>query len=327
MPLASPQEIAVILSTYNPLHRQFDYTERLRTNPPLLAHYTSIQVAEQIIKNEEIWLSHPFHMNDLEELRFGMLQGVQHFPIYAQAAAGTPSRTQRLLDAFSHYVLYMNENTLVDTYVLCLCEHAPDDKDEVLSMWRSYASQGHGIALVFNTRNLPDPPQAPLRIAKVIYGTSDDRIALLRARLEEWANITRSANLIDDRLYLAAYAAFLFIKSFALVTKHKGFQEEREWRIIYDPEFDPDKRLVHQFDYFIGPRGTEPKLKFKIAPVLGGAPDSLSLARLVEFIVLGPSLSSPIAKSGFSRVLGGTCLQGFEDRVYASTIPLRPITG
>jgi hypothetical protein len=231
---------------------------------------------------------------------------------------------------FNFYVGHMSENTLVDTYVLCLCEHEPHDTDGVLSMWRSYASQGHGIALVFNTRNIPDPPQAPLRIAKVIYGTPADRVARLQASLAAWADITRSANLADDRLHLAANAAFQFIKAFALVTKHKGFQEEREWRIIYYPEFDPGKHLVDQLGYFIGPRGAEPKLKFKIAPVppvQGGAPDSLSLALLVEFIVLGPSLSSPIAKSAFSRVLRGTCLQGFEDRVYASTIPLRPSMG
>jgi hypothetical protein len=84
---------------------------------------------------------------------------------------------------------------------------------------------------------------------------------------------------------------------------------------------------VNQCSYFIGPRGAEPKLKFKIAPLLGGLPDSLSLARLLEFMVLGPSVSSPIAISGFSRVLRGTCLQGFEDRVRASTIPLRPTMG
>jgi hypothetical protein len=166
MPVPTSQEINAILAAYHPLHRQFDCTERLRTNPPLLAHYTSIQVAEQIIKNEEIWLSHPFYMNDLEELRFGMLQGIQHFPMYAQAAEPTSPRTKRLLDAFNHYVGHMNENTLVDTYVLCLCEHVPSDKDGALSMWRSYASQGHGIALVFNTRNIPDPPQAPLQIAR-----------------------------------------------------------------------------------------------------------------------------------------------------------------
>jgi hypothetical protein len=173
-------------------------------------------------------------------------------------------------------------------------------------------------------RNIPNPPQAPLRIAKVIYGSTDERVKILRNGLEEWAKITRAENLANNHLYLAALGAFQFIKAFALITKHKGFDEEAEWRIIYVPENDPDKRLVDQFGYFISPRGVEPKLKFKIAPVLGGPPDSLSLAHLVEFILLGPSISSPIAQSAFSRVLDGTCLKDFGDRVFASTIPLRP---
>jgi hypothetical protein len=322
-----PKEASAILATYNTLHQIFDCNERLRNDPPLLAHYTSIQVVEQIIKNEEIWLSHPFYMNDLSELRFGMLQGMQDLPTYAQAAVATQERTRLLLEAFNFYVGHMNENTLVNTYVLCLSEHAPGDTDGMLSMWRSYASQGHGIALVFNTRNIPNPPQAPLTIAKVIYGSQEERIQLLRKGLEEWVEITRTANLADDRLYLAALGAFQFIKAFALMTKHKGFDEEAEWRIIYVPENDPDRRLVNQFGYFISPRGVEPKLKFKIAPVLGGPPASMSLARLVEFILLGPSISSPIAKSAFSRVLDGTCLKDFGDRVFASTIPLRPTAG
>jgi hypothetical protein len=322
-----PKEASAILATYNTLHGIFDCNERLQNDPPLLAHYTSIQVVEQIIKNEEIWLSHPFYMNDLSELRFGMLQGMQDFPAYAQGAVATQERRRLLLEAFNFYVGHMNENTLVDTYVLCLSEHAPGDKDGILSMWRSYASQGHGVALVFNTHNIPNPPQAPLTIAKVIYGSTEERIRLLRKGLEDWAEITRTANLADDRLYLAALGAFQFIKAFALMTKHKGFDEEAEWRIIYVPENDPDRRLVQQFSYFTSPRGVEPKLKFKIVPVLGGPPDSLSLARLVEFILLGPSISSPIAKSAFSRVLDGTCLKDFGDRVFASTIPLRPAAG
>jgi hypothetical protein len=318
------KDARAILASYDTLHSKFDCTERLRDNPPLLAHYTSIHVAEQIIKNEEIWLSHPFYMNDHSELRFGMLQGIQHFPSYVQAAVATPQRTRLLLEAFNFYVGHMNENTLLNTYVLCLSEHAADDKDGILSMWRSYASQGHGVALIFNMRNIPNPPQAPLRIAKVIYGSPDERKRFLRDGLEDWSKITRAADLDDNQLYLAALGAFQFIKAFALITKHKGFDEEAEWRIIYVPEYDPDNRLVSQFGYFISPRGVEPKLKFKIAPVLGGQPESLSLANLVEFILLGPSISSPIAKSAFSRILSDTCLKDFGDRVFASTIPLRP---
>jgi hypothetical protein len=62
----------------------------------------------------------------------------------------------------------------------------------------------------------------------------------------------------DDRLYLAALAAFNFVKSSSLLTKHDGFSEEKEWRIVYVPEGDPLGYLKACLDYFIGPRGLEP---------------------------------------------------------------------
>ena len=46
----------------------------LVNNHPLLAHYTSIDVIEKILRSEEIWFSNPLFMNDLEEMRFGMLE-------------------------------------------------------------------------------------------------------------------------------------------------------------------------------------------------------------------------------------------------------------
>ena len=112
-----PKDANAILAKYNTLHDIFDCTERLRNDPPLLAHYTSIEVIEKIIKNEEIWLSLPFYMNDLSELRFGMLQGIQVFPAYALPAVATQERVRLILEAFNFYVGHMNEHTLVDTYV------------------------------------------------------------------------------------------------------------------------------------------------------------------------------------------------------------------
>jgi len=115
-----PAQAKVIIDRYQAtMHQPLDVgDERLSSNPPLLAHYTSVEVAEQIIKNEEIWLSHPFYMNDLEELRFGMLLGIQRFPAHVETLNETPQRKKALLDAFAHFVGYMNEQTLVDTYVL-----------------------------------------------------------------------------------------------------------------------------------------------------------------------------------------------------------------
>ena len=107
------------------------------------------------------------------------------------------------------------------------------------------------------------------RKCRVIYGSANERIQLLRKGLDEWAKITIAANFPDNQLYLAAYGAFTFIKSFALMTKHTGFIEEAEWRVIYVPEVDPNGLLLNQLGYHISPRGAEPKLKFNIASVLG----------------------------------------------------------
>ena len=167
----------------------------------------------------------------------------------------------------------------------------------------------------------------PLWIAKVVYKSPIERIQMLENGLKQWADITKAANLPDDQLYLAAYSAFHFMKLFALVTKHKGFAEEAEWRVIYIPDLDQQKLLVDQFGYHISPRGAEPKLKFKIAPVVSGAPVPLSLANMLEFILLGPSHSSVLAQAAFRRMLRGTSVEAFQDRVFASSIPLRPKFG
>jgi hypothetical protein len=73
---------------------------------PLLAHYTSIDVLEKIMKNDELWLSNPLFMNDLEEVRFGVQQGARLFlqsEAVSEACAGSANRVQILRNAFSHY--------------------------------------------------------------------------------------------------------------------------------------------------------------------------------------------------------------------------------
>ena len=60
------EEVTEITKVFNGLYINF----RIKTDPQeplLLAHYTSVQVVEQILKHEELWFSNPLYMNDLEE--------------------------------------------------------------------------------------------------------------------------------------------------------------------------------------------------------------------------------------------------------------------
>jgi hypothetical protein len=268
-----------------------------------------------------------------EEMRMGLALGAELFPKFAEQVGGTPERTRILVEAFSFFYTHLaTTEAVLDTYIFCLSEHRPDDRDGLLSMWREYGAKGNGAALVFNTQKLHYQQHSPLRVAKVEYATREQRAQKLEKQFAEWAKITQQAALADDRLYVAAYAIFSFVKALALCTKHVGFSEEREWRVSYLSEHDPFGYLKCRLDYFIGPRGIEPKLKYKFGKVYRSDPlvpdakplETRALTDILEFILLGPSVSSPLSKLAFLRMLKQLGKDQFADRVLSSTIPLRP---
>jgi hypothetical protein len=262
MPDPTKEELDAIIQRYDGLYSAIE-TRTSPEKPLLLAHYTSVQVAEQILKNEEIWFANPLYMNDLNEMRAGIMMASQIFPRFAQRAGGTADRAARLIEAFNRFLTHLATQTAIDTYIFCLSEHPSGDTDGLLSMWREYAVKGNGAALVFNTQKMPYQPHHPIVIAKVAYRSYTDQLQQLETQFAQWVQITEQANLPDDRLYLAAWAAFAFVKALALCTKHTGFAEEKEWRAIYVPERDPLGYLKSLLDYFVGPKGVEPKLKYK----------------------------------------------------------------
>jgi Protein of unknown function (DUF2971) len=176
-----------------------------------LAHYTSIDVLEKIMKTDEIWLSNPLFMNDLEEVRFGLQQGGRLFlqNEVVSEACGSPERAQLLKHAFSHYYNQFDKEHAFDTYVFCLSEHDPTNTDGLLSMWRGYGGQGSGAALVFNTRFVTeDNPASPLILTRVHYASADKRIEWLSNKLLQWCEILKNAAIPDDKLHIAAYLFF-----------------------------------------------------------------------------------------------------------------------
>jgi len=81
--------------------------------------------------------------------------------------------------------------------------------------------------------------------------------------------------------------------------------------------------LKKHFGYSIGPRGIEPRLKFKVAPAEGVTAADISLEKITNRIILGPTTSSPLALTAFHRMLDATGHATLKDRVRASRIPFR----
>jgi hypothetical protein len=64
-----------ILNLFQPLFDDLRGDDCYPARRPLLAHYKSVPVLEAILRNDEVWVSNPLFMNDVEEVRFGINAG------------------------------------------------------------------------------------------------------------------------------------------------------------------------------------------------------------------------------------------------------------
>ena len=157
----------------------------------------------------------------------------------------------------------------------------------------------------------------------VTYGSQDERRELIRAKILEVSHFIAENEVSDEDLFKLAYALFRRICLFAVFTKHSGFLEEDEWRLVYFKESDTDDRLHQYFGYFNGPDGIQPKLKLPTSPIAGVINDDFSLDEIIHSIIVGPSASSPMAKKSVERMLSAVGFENLKSRLHMSGIPIR----
>jgi hypothetical protein len=293
---------------------------------PLLAHYTTVSTLESILTNKQLWLSNPLYMNDFEEMRFGMITGERMLRERAPAIdeAIGDNDLQMLFWTFfgDDFRIHSNEYTL-DTYLTCFSRHLPHDTDGLLSMWRAYGNAGNGVAIVFDTSRLIDTESAALVLVEVDYQSRERRMEWISGLIDRFIAILKNSALDPEIVKFAGRAFLSRLKGFSLLTKHPGFREEREWRLVYFPEHDVDARLVPQYGYALTERGVEPKLKLNLDGTSGVTQPDFAFDSLVHSIIAGPSISSPLAVASLKRMLEKIGRPHLANLVVPSDIPFR----
>lgn len=293
---------------------------------PVLAHYSSVQTLENIVKSEELWLSHPMLMNDYEELRWGLLEGQRLFLEHSglEDACETAERYQSLQNSFTYYFDQFSERYLHNVYIACFCKHGQDDNDGLLSMWRAYGANGGGVAIVFDTAKLTPREEAPLILHPVAYLSTDDRLKWIAEKLDQLAAFLKDIRPPDEDIWYAAWHYFYRLKHFALFTKHKGFAEEDEWRLVYAPDHDPTEEYAAMLGYCITEKGIQPKLKLRLGVSSAGAA-IVPLKEIVSAILLGPTASSYLSQVAVKRMLSVLGHAELAERVKMCTTPFRAV--
>ncbi|MGR9406272.1 DUF2971 domain-containing protein [Rhizobium leguminosarum] len=291
-----------------------------------LIHYCSADTALKIIKNREIWLRNVRVMNDYMEVNhgFNLIRKSLQPPVDTAIETGMnevkkalnvihPGIADDAMSRFQHWSpLIQNE-----TYVTCLSEHLDDEnEDGRLSMWRNYSSGQAGVGIVINTSMFARTDDALGVYSSPVTYLSDQGLENSLTQVAQRIRGRASFLSTVPRETLLGHF-FLLLRTIAHCSKHPGFKEEREWRIFHTLGLDELKILKLTTESL----GGIPQRILKLP--LDGTIEGLSVADLVDKILVGPSQYQGVIGMALADELDRAGKKGAYQSIWSSPIPLR----
>lgn len=298
-----------------------DRVDNLKTKNIRLAHYTSAAVALSIIENKTIWLNNVCYMNDYSEIEIGnrLLMdfykndtGRELREIIDEIHKGCTNTLEQYYDHQS--------SRLMNTYAFCLTEHTKEE-DEYgrLSMWRAYGLN-NGVALVFNTSMfLEEAVNTNVMTIPTFYFDENKfshAISEFTRRLKDDCKILKMVPNFDS------YILDKFFMT-ALSLKHKGFEEECEWRVLYNKSLYGNclsEIIEENIEVINGVPRIVKKLNFSKIKYNNR---KLKINELLDRIIIGPNSNAEQLKEIFVRALKKNGVANANAKVICSEIPLR----
>lgn len=296
--------------------------EAVLKNGHRFVHYTSAEVATSILKNREVWMRNSTTMNDFMEVEYGLqclkaaYDGLPSQLFNSVLSSCFSGAEDELRDRFNAWLPGMK----AETYLTCFSEHS-DSENELgrLSMWRAYGGQT-GVALVLNAAPFFDETDVLKAYSSPVGYFTQEGFA------SHFLEVAKSLEANRDVLILLGrervfHVLFNVLRFSVQCTKHPGFQEEREWRVIYVPSMHPSDKIKTSVECV---RGT-PQVIYKIP--LKNHPEEgllgLEIPELLERIIIGPSQHPQVLYQAFFKLLKDAGVQYPQDRIVVSDIPLR----
>jgi len=297
--------------------------QRVQENKLRFVHYTSAECALSIIKNEEIWLRNSQCMNDFLELEHGFecLKEVLLNENEGKAFRKCLNElfadiTNELIKLFDGWLPYLRSNT----YITSVSEHLDaEDYHGRLSMWRAYGNR-NSVALVLNNNPfLADTNVFEAYTVPVEYHDGNsfpDYLDNVRSQIEKNKEFVLKLGKDGVLGWL-----FLLFKNIVQGVKHPGFQEEREWRVVYTPDYKNSKHVKSDIKVINGVPQVIHKIPLKNIPEQGF--NNATIPEFVNRVIIGPSDHQEVLRQAFEELLTNVGCEDSSSRVYCSGIPLR----
>ena len=307
-------------------HIFFPYTEQktreVTSSGGRFVYYTTAETATSILRNKQFWMRNTAAMNDYLEVEHGfecLNKSYDASPgIAFNAALNTcfPGLADEIKDFFNGWLPSIRR----DTYITCMSEHLrAEDQHGRLSMWRAYGERT-GVALVLNAAVMirkSTEPVLNIFSSPVDYLNPED----FAVKVEKIAN-----NIVAEVDYIKSLGreivkqtVFQMLRFAVLCTKHPGFHEEKEWRVIASPVMHPVQHANFAVEVIRGTPQEVLRVDLKNHPGLEG----LALPELLDRIIIGPCQFPDMVRAAFLRLLQEVGVPEAGKKIIISDIPLR----
>jgi hypothetical protein len=285
-------------------------------------HYTSASVAMSILQRKEVWMRNATTMNDFSEMEYG------HACLINAYDDKPGSDFKAALDK-CHPDLRPEAETLFKgwsqvlkngTYLTCISEHQ-DSEDTIgrLSMWRAYGGDS-GVALVLNNKAFTSTSLALRTYSSPVayFGIEEFKAHFQQVADSMNNHLAFLAQVDREHVKLCLFNMFRFAM---LGTKHPGFREEREWRIIHTPRLEPTDRLLKDLQVVRGIPQTVYKIPLKNIPEEGLT--GVEISEILDHVIIGPTQYPQTMYEAFVDILTGAGVPDAGRKIRVSDIPLR----
>jgi len=286
------------------------------------AYYTTAEVAYQVIQKKRIWMRSTTTMNDYMEIQYGrdlLLTAIDSGPGKALKGA-LDTYHQDLFEEVWQLVLAWLPGFKFDTFITCVSEHyASEDELGRLSMWRAYGGKT-GVALVINGAAFDLQTNALGAYSSPV--SYFDQAQFSNAMNEVAANIANSKEFVSslprDVLKNAMFTVFRFA---VLCTKHPGFAEEKEWRIVASPALNQSALLESEIAVVRGVPQPIQKIPLENYPDQGVS--GLAVPELIDRVIIGPCEFPHVTARALWAALHQAGVADPASLIVESNIPLR----
>lgn len=284
-------------------------------------YYTTADTAYRVLSNSEVWMRNTQVMNDFQEVEYGLnctkSAMREHRERFEAAVDGAwAAMAKQVIDRFEAWI----PGFRYATYITCVSEHDDSEDDHGrLSMWRAYGGE-NGVALVLNPHVFFTETDA---LAAYTYPVAYRTAQQFVSDFENWvAGLETNRDLLKSIGYNRCFALlFEALKIGVICTKHPGFAEEREWRIVYSPAQERSSVLKECIEVVRGVPQTVVKIPLVEKPDQGLT--GIGVPQLLSRLIIGPTEHADVMYRMFWTVLEKAGVTNAPSVMQVSDIPLR----